>query len=213
MTTPSLKLNLTKPGDAAPKLSLSLDKGERFRVRLAWDGDTDIDLHALVAVNTGGGAKVSDFGDILSTYNVQRTIRGQATGTLPLNADKTFSVHGGALVHSPDATDGLAAGDDEWVSIQPDRLAPPAAGVIEIPLVAMIHPQGSGRSFRTVKNARVVVENALGKELLNVSLSDQFGEFVGVQMGSIMVEASGSSFVGVGVGFNNDFNQVLGHFS
>lgn len=210
---PTLQLNLTKPGEDAPKLALSLDKGERFRVRLSWDGDTDIDLHALVAVNTGAGAKVSSFDDILSPYNVKRTIRGQSVGTLPLNSDKTFEVHGGALKHSPDATDGNMAGDDEWVAIQPDRLAPPANGVIEIPLVAMIHPQASGRSFRNVKNARVIVENAAGQELLNVSLSDQFAEFVGVQMGSIMIESSGSSFVGVGVGFNNDFNQVLGHFS
>lgn len=210
---PALTLSLTKPGDVASKLSLSLDKGERFKVRLAWDGDTDLDLHALVAVNTGAGAKVSSFDDILSTYNVQRTVRGQTTGTLPMNADKTFSVYGGALVHSPDATDGAADGDDEWVSIQPDRLTPPASGVIEIPLVAMIHPQSGNRTFRAVKNARVIVENAAGKELLNVSLSDQFGEFIGVQMGSIMVEPSGASFVNIGVGFNSDFNQVLGHFS
>ncbi|KVP17217.1 TerD family protein [Burkholderia ubonensis] len=209
----ALQLNLTKPGDAAPKLALNLDKGERFKVRLSWDGDTDLDLHALVAVNFGSGAKVSSFEDVLSTYNVQRTIRGQTVGTLPKAADGTFQVHGGALVHSPDATDGSQDGDDEWVSIQPDRLSPPAGGAIEIPLVAMIHPQNTGRTFRNVQNARVIVENALGQELLNVSLSDQFGEFVGVQMGSIMVEASGSSFAAVGVGFNSDFNQVLGHFS
>lgn len=210
---PSLQLNLTKPGDVAPKLSLSLDKGERFKVRLSWDGDTDLDLHALVAVNTGAGAKVSAFEDILSPYNVKRVIRGTEQGILSKNADGTFEVHGGAVKHSPDATDGALEGDDEWVSIQPDRLAPPANGVIEIPLVAMIHPQNVGRTFRNVKNARVIVENAAGKELLNVSLSDQFAEFVGVQMGSIMIEPSGSSFVAVGVGFNEDFNQVLGHFS
>lgn len=209
----ALQLNLTKPGDAAPKLSLNLDKGERFKVRLAWEGNTDLDLHALVAVNTGAGAKVSAFEDILSPYNVQRTIRGQTTGILPLAADKTFSVHGGAVVHSPDATDGNQSGDDEWVSIQPDRLTPPAGGVIEIPLVAMIHPQNAGRAFRDVKNARVIVENATGQELLNVSLSSQFGEFVGVQMGSIMVESTGSSFVAIGVGFNSNFNEVLAHFS
>lgn len=210
---PSLQLNLTKPGDTAPKLTLNLNKGERFKVRLTWDGDTDLDLHALVAVNTGAGAKVSAFDDILSPYNVQRVIRGQATGTLPLAADKTFSVHGGAVVHSPDATDGFKEGDDEWVSIQPDRLTPPAAGAIEIPLVAMIHPQSAGRTFRDVKNARVVIENAAGQELLNASLSSQFGEFMGVQMGSIMIDAAGASFVGIGVGFNTDFNQVLAHFS
>lgn len=210
---PSLQLELTKPGDVAPKLALSLDKGERFKVRLAWDGDADLDLHALVAVNNGAGAKVSAFTDVLSTYNVQRVIRGATVGTLPLNPDKTFSVHGGALVHSPDATDGMAAGDDEYVTIQPDRLAPPAAGVIEIPLVAMIHPQSAGRTFKNVQNARVIIENGAGAELLNVSLSAQFGDFIGVQMGSIMVEPAGASFVAIGVGFNSDFNQVLGHFS
>lgn len=210
---PSLQLNLTKPGDVAPKLSLSLDKGERFKVRLMWDGATDLDLHALVAVNMGTGAKVSSFGDVLSTYNVQRTLRGQAVGYLPLAADKTFAVHGGAVVHSPDAVDGHQEGDDEWVSIQPDRLTPPGAGVIEIPLVATIHPQNTGRKFRDVKNARVVVENAAGKTLLDVSLSDQFGDYVGVQMGAIMIEATGSSFVAIGAGFNGDFNEVLGHFS
>lgn len=210
---PSLQLNLTKPGDTAPKLSLNLSKGERFKVRLTWDGETDLDLHALVAINTGAGAKVSSFEDILSPYNVQRVVRGQATGTLPLAADKTFSVHNGAVIHSPDATDGFKDGDDEWVSIRPDSLMPPAVGAIEIPLVAMIHPQSAGKKFHDVKNARVAIENAAGQELLNVSLSNQFGEFMGVQMGSIMIDAAGSSFVAVGVGFNTDFNQVLAHFS
>ncbi len=210
---PSLQLNLTKPGDAAPKLSLNLSKGERFKVRLSWDGNTDLDLHALVAVNSGAGAKVGALEDILSPYNVQRVIRGQSAGILSLNADKTFSVHGGAVVHSPDATDGAREGDDEWISVQPDRLTPPSVGAIEIPLVAMIHPQNTGRAFRDVKNARVIVENAAGQELLNVALSNQFGEFIGVQMGAIMIDASGASFVGIGVGFNSDFNEVLGHFS
>jgi tellurium resistance protein TerD len=209
----ALQLNLTKPGDATLKLSLNLDKGERFKVRLAWDGNTDLDLHALVAVNMGAGAKVSAMEDLLSTYNVQRVIRGQSTGVLPLAPDKTFSVHGGALVHSPDATDGNQDGDDEWVTIQPDRLTPPVGGALEIPLVAMIHPQNAGCSFRDVKNARVIVENARGVELLNVSLSSQFGEFVGVQMGSIMVEPTGASFAAIGVGFNSNFNEVLAHFS
>jgi tellurium resistance protein TerD len=208
-----LQLNLSKPGDVTQKLALNLDKGARFKVRLSWDGTTDLDLHALVAVNTGAGAKVSSLDDILSTYNVQRTISGQQTGSLPLAADKTFSVHGGALTHSPDATDGNKAGDDEYVIIQPDRLTPPPGGAIEIPLVALIHQQSNGRTFRDVQNARVIIEDARGNEVLNVSLSAQFSEFIGVQMGSIMVESTGSSFAAIGVGFNGDFNSVLGHFS
>lgn len=210
---PALTLNLTKQGDVAKKLSLNLNKGDSFKVRLSWDGATDLDLHAMVGVNMGAGCQVSSVEDILSPYNVQRVIRGQQEGILPLAADKTFSIRGGALLHSPDATDGNQDGDDEYVIIRPDRLIPPAGGAIEIPLVAMIHPQNGGRRFRDVKGARVVVEDGNKNELLNVSLSDEFGDCVGVQMGSIMVETSGSSFALVGVGFNEDFNQVLGHFS
>lgn len=210
---PSLQLNLTKPGDTVQKLSLNLSKGDRFKVRLAWDGDVDLDLHALVAVNAGQGAKVSSFEDLLSCYNVKRVVRGEESGYLPLAADKSFSVHNGALVHSPDATDGHSDGDDEFVTIRPDSLAKPSHGILEIPLVATIHPQNTGKKFRDVKNAHVYVEDSNGKLLLDVSLSQQFGEFVGVQMGSIMVEANGSSFYAVGSGFNGDFNSVLGAFS
>lgn len=208
----NFQLNLSKPNEAVQKLSLNLDKGEKFKIRLSWDGNVDLDLHALVAKNSGSGAKIYAFDDILSTYNVKRMIRGQETGTLSLAADKTFSVHGKALIHSPDATDGHIDGDDEWIFVDPTLLTMPVAGCIEIPLIAMIHPQNSNRTFRDVQNARVIIENASGNELLNVSLSNQFGEFIGVQMGSIMID-SAASFVAVGVGFNSDFNQVLSHFS
>jgi tellurium resistance protein TerD len=205
-----LELNLTKPEDVVQMLALNLEKGERFRARLVWDGGADLDLHAFVAVNTGSGGKISNFGDILSTYNVKREIRGKVVGTLDKKADGTFEIHGGALVHSPDALDGASA---EWVVVEPDRLVPPEGGAIEIPLVAMIHPQSSGRAFRDVKNARVIVENSEGVEVLNASLSDQFGDFVGVQMGAIMVEPNGSSFANIGVGFNDNFNKVLQHYA
>jgi tellurium resistance protein TerD len=87
-------------------------------------------------------------------------------------------------------------------------------GVIEIPLVSMIHPQAGARRFRDVQNATVSIVNGSGNELMRASLSSQFAEFVGVQMGSIMIDATGqANFVAVGVGFNSDFNDVLGHFS
>ncbi|MES2943529.1 MAG: hypothetical protein V4772_11735 [Pseudomonadota bacterium] len=48
---------------------------------------------------------------------------------------------------------------------------------------------------------------------MRVQLSSQFGEFVGVQMGSLMMDSTGTHFAAVGVGFNGDFNSVLEHFS
>jgi len=75
-----LTLNLQKP-DAAPvrRLQLSLNKGARFNVKVEWDckadHEDDVDVHALEAVNSGGGAKVSALENILSTYNTSRMSR------------------------------------------------------------------------------------------------------------------------------------------
>lgn len=215
MTT--LTLPLIKEGETPKKLALNLVKDEKFKVRLSWSGKVDLDLHALVAANAGAGAKVSSFDDVLSTYNIKRQIQGQWYGTLNKAADGTFSVYGGALVHSKDAQDGdgiAGAEPDEWIVIDPAKLPLPAAGVLEIPLVAMIHPQSTGNQFAQVPDACVIIENSMGQTLLTAKLSAQFGEFVGVQLGSIMLAADkGAEFVAVGVGFNGDFNTVLGHFS
>lgn len=210
----AITLNLTKAGDAAPKLKLNLKKSEVFTVKLAWEGNTDLDLHALHCINDGNGGKISALEDILSTYNVQRKIGGNIEGTLPKNSDGTFSIYGGALVHSADALDGNSSNDeDEWIRIDPSKLNIPAGAAIEIPLIAMIHPQSSGKLFKNVQNANVTVLDANGVVQMTANLSAQFGDFVGVQMGSIMIEASGTSFAQIGVGFNEDFNGVLGHFS
>jgi tellurium resistance protein TerD len=211
MTT--LTLNLSKPGDAPRKLALNLTKAERFKVRLAWDGQTDLDLHAIVCANHGDGAKASALEDILSTYNVRRRVGGSEVGVLDKRADGSFAVHNGALVHSPDATDGDKLDVDEWIDIDPAKLTPPQGAVIEIPLIALIHQKTVARRFRDVANAWVAIENAVGGELMRVQLSSQFGEFVGVQMGSLMIDSGGTHFAPVGVGFNGDFNSVLEHFS
>lgn len=209
-----LTVNQTKAGDTAPKLALNLKKGEVFTIRLRWDNKIDVDLHALHTINTGAGAKASSLDDILSTYNVQRVLDGgEQAGYLPLNADKTFSIYNGALTHSPDARDGLKADDDEYIVVKPALLTKPASGNIEIPLVAMIHPQTVGKTFKDVQNARVIIENSTGQVLLDADLSGQFGSFIGVQMGTIAITDTGAEFIAVGVGFNGDFNDVLGHFS
>ena len=59
-----LTLKLEKPGVAAPKLRLSLNKGARFKVKVEWHCDAghidDVDVHALEARNDGSGAKVAE---------------------------------------------------------------------------------------------------------------------------------------------------------
>ena len=69
----ALELKLSKPGDTAPKLSLNLAKPARFTVELYWESAHDLDAHALLATNSGAGAKVTSFDQVLSTYNAKKT--------------------------------------------------------------------------------------------------------------------------------------------
>ncbi|MFM9923579.1 TerD family protein [Variovorax sp. H27-G14] len=208
-------MNLTKPGEKGAKLSLNLAKDEVFTVQLQWDGSVDLDLHALACFGTATEQpKVTDIEQVLSTYNVKRNIDGQSVGVLNRAVDGTFEILNKALVHSSDATNGTLDGVDEWIRVDPAKLHRPVGGNVEIPLVAMVHPQNVGQTFAGVQNAEVVILNSTGKELLRANLSSQFGSFVGVQMGSVMIDQSGKAeFVQTAVGFNGDFNAVLENFS
>lgn len=210
----ALTLNLTKPGEAAPKLALNLVKDEKFTVKLSWDGKTDLDLHALHCIGQGNNpASITALEQILSTYNVSRVIAGQQQGTLAKQADGSFSISNGALVHSPDATDGNAEGVDEYIVVDPGKIAKIAGQYSEIPLIAMIHPQSAGLTFANVQNAQAHIVNSKGETLLDINLSSQFGQFIGVQMGAIMIDDQGkATFHAVGSGFSGDFNSVIGHF-
>jgi len=207
--TQSITLDLVKGNEAPKKLSLDLVKDESFKVRLSWDGNSDLDLHVLACHNNGTSSTISAHADILSTYNVERVRGGQTVGTIKKSADGTFQTLNGALVHSADAIEGdTISGDDEWVKINPALLP---ADKNEIPIIVMIHPQTPNKTFAGVKNARVVIEDSSGNAVMDVSLSDQFGAFNGVQMGSILIDSS-IEFAAVGVGFNGDFNSVIAHF-
>ena len=208
----ALTLSLTKDTDSASKLSLDLRKQEPFRVTLSWEGSSDLDLHAFHCVNTSGKATVSSFDDVLSTYNVRRKVRGQEVGHLQKSADGSFQIHGGALRHSPDATDGDRAEIDEYITVDTSLLNPPAGGHIEIPLIAMIHPQSGAKKFKDVFKPEIVITGDDGRELLRVNLSTEFGEFVGVQLGAILVSQTDVQFASIGVGFVQDFNEVLSYF-
>lgn len=208
----ALTLPLTKDTDSASKLSLDLRKQEPFRVTLSWEGNSDLDLHAFHCVNTGSKATVSSFDDVLSTYNVRRKVRGQDVGHLLKNPDGSFQIHGGALRHSPDATDGDKADIDEYITVDTSLLNPPAQGHIEIPLIAMIHPQSGAKKFKDVHKPEIVITGDDGRELLRVNLSAEFGEFVGVQLGAILVSQADVQFASIGVGFVQDFNEVLSYF-
>jgi tellurium resistance protein TerD len=218
-----LTLNLQKP-DSAPvrKLQLSLNKGVRFSVQVEWDckadHEDDVDVHALEAVNSGSGAKVAALENILSTYNTTRMSR---SGVLRNNEDGSFATPSGGLSHSGDIRrQGLKA---EVLTIDGSKVPPE---VNEIPLFATVHKADHGdaheeehgedddeAAFADIDVCIVTIADESGSVLGKYKLSDEFGDFNVVQLGSVMLGQNGGwEYVPVGVGFKGDFNEALGNF-
>lgn len=221
-----LTLSLEKPGVAAPKLRLSLNKGAIFTAKVEWQCDAehsdDVDVHALAARNDGNGAKVTELADILSTYNTKRM--NPKGGALPTNADGSFETPGGGLRHSGDKR---VQNNIETIVIEGSKLPD---GVNEIPILVTVHEaeHGGGHAAERGAEAKAEEEEAAfgdidvctitllddtGKELGAYRLSDEFKEFNVVQLGSLLLGPDGWEYAAVGRGFNGDFNDVIAHFS
>ena len=216
-----LTLSLEKPGTApAPKIQLSLSKGVRFTVTVEWRCDADhaddVDIHALEARNDGQGAKVGALEQVLSTYNTQKMSR---SGVLPVNPDGSFTTGSGALLHSGDIR---VQGNTETITIDGSRVPD---SVNEIPLFATVHEaeHGAGHeegeedeeeaAFADIDVVTVTIAGEDGRELGAYKLSDEFGEFNVVQLGSVMLGPNGWEYAPVGRGFTGTMNDVLAHFS
>ena len=206
----ALQLSLAKPGDApVQKLALNLNKGDTFSIELRWDSDDDLDAHALLAFNNGSGAKISSLDQILSTYNAKVT---NSSGTLNSNPDGSFSTPDGSARHSGDALDGGGNDEDEADETITIYGAKVPSNVNEIPIFITIHPAGTTR-FAQVRNAGIRIKNSGGKVIGEYHLTNEFGNFDAVQMGSLILENGQWSYLPAGSGFNGDFNFIIGYFS
>jgi len=218
-----LTLSLEKPGTEAPKkLQLSLNKGARFTVKINWecaaDHEDDVDIHALEASNTGEGAKVTALESVLSTYNTRKmNPRG---GVLQSNADGSFSTPSGGLIHSGDIR---RQGNFETITIDGSHIPD---DVNEIPLFATVHKAEHANehekedhesdeeaAFADIEVCVVTISGDDGREIGSYKLSDEFGEFNVVQLGSVMLGENGWEYAPVGRGFTGTINDVLAHFS
>lgn len=205
-----LTLSLEKPGEAVPKLKLSLTKGATFKVTVAWEcGHAhlhDVDVHALEARNDGSGAKVTELSSILSTYNTVRM--NPKGGALPCNADGSFATPSGGLTHSPDVR---VQGTAEMITIDGSRVP---EGINEIPIFVTIHSPGKEtETFDEIEKATIAIADEGGKELGSYELSGEFKDFNVVQFGSLLLGEGGWEYAAVGRGFEGNFNDVLRAFS
>ncbi|MEO7999646.1 MAG: TerD family protein [Gemmatimonadaceae bacterium] len=218
-----LTLSLEKPGSKpAPKLQLSLNKGATFNVEIKWDcaaaHQDDLDIHALEAANDGSGAKVTSLEQVLSTYNTRKM--SPESGVLPTNPDGSFSTPSGGLRHSGDVR--IQGQESEKLTIDGSKLP---EGINEIPLFATVHKADHGEghedgdedeeeaAFADIETCTVTITDDSGKELGSYQLSQEFGEFNVVQLGSIMLDRTGWQYAPVGRGFTGTINDILAHFS
>lgn len=219
----TLTLSLQKPGSEAPqRLQLSLTKGGVFTAEVSWDCDPrhrdDLDVHALACANDGAGAKVNALERVISTYNT--TLMNPRGGVLPTNPDGSFSALDGAVNHSGDMR---IQKNTERIVVDTSKLPP---DVNEIPLFATVHKaeHGAGHeegeageeeaAFADVDVCTITMKDEAGRVLGAYQLSDEFGEFNVVQLGSIMLSEDGMwEYAPVGSGFTGDFNDVLAVFS
>lgn len=218
-----LTLSLDKPGAAPPKkLQLSLSKGARFTVKIEWqceaDHQDDVDIHALEASNSGTGAKVTALESVLSTYNTRKM--NPRAGALSNNPDGSFQTPSGGLIHSGDIR---VQGNFETITVDGSRIPD---GVNEIPLFATVHRaehggehEGSGdeaaeeAAFADIEVCTVEITGDNGRVLGAYRLSDEFGDFNVVQLGSVILGQNGWEYAPVGRGFMGTINDVLAHFS
>lgn len=217
----ALTCKLTKEGEGK-KLVLPLKKEQPFTITLFYEGDVDLDLHAIRCYNDGSGAgsKAREYEDLLTTYNVVRQIRNESgkmetVGTLKRNSDGSFALPDGSMWHSKDALNGNEE-VDEQVKIWANKLPVPMDGIgyIEIPLIAMVHPQEpTSPTFDQVKNAHIIVTDDSGAEILRADLGVEAAGALGYQFGSLLVSDASIQFNPTSVPFNDTFDTVLGFYS
>jgi len=203
----SLRIELSK----GSKFKLPLQKGEKFTLEGFWESSHDLDLHLLLCVNDGSGPKISSLDQVLSTFNTAIPLADDSSKTRRSGDKRPFKTPEGSLIHSGDARTGIGNTVDETVSID-GSLIP--IGVNEIPVFIIIwDEEGKGYRFSGVNQAGIRIKNSLGKVIASYELSDQFGRFNGVQLGSLILSSSGWEYYSAGFGFVGDFNTVLSNFS
>lgn len=204
-----MKLNMVKEGESGPKLKLNLKKPKKFTLELYWDDGSDLDAHVLLATNSGNGAKVSDLGQVLSTFNESLPLADGSAGSRRSGDKRPFMTPCGSLCHSGDARSGVGVNIDEIVTVDGARLP---AGVNELPIFVTLYP-AAGKSFGEVAKAGIRIKDEGGNVLGEYELSTQFASFNAVQMGSLMLESGEWVYHAAGSGFNGDFEAVLTYFS
>lgn len=191
-------------------MTISLTKGQKvdltkgssvrkFYVGLGWD-----------AQNRPGAPSID--------VDVSACILSNASGDPQLLSDKHFVYYGNlkdpeqSVLHAGDNLTGDAAGDDESIIIDLDKIA---SGADEVSIIASIYQAASkGQNFGGIRNAYIhICENDRnGTELVRFDLGEDYSAYTALQFGSVYLKNGEWKFDAVGQGLNGDLAQILGMY-
>lgn len=180
-------LNLDK--DSVQVLNLEkVDQISKVHLGLSWDGEGDPDLNVIL----GKGDLASRAYHSMYTYANEKN-----------NIPKPRGIE-----KSADATDGYAAGEDEWATIQLNSLDPEVTIIgIFVTIYAKENPSLS--NFGSIRNVNLSIENAdTGRKLANMDLSMVNPLDTCVYAGELVKDVNGWTFAPNGEGSTMDIIDV-----
>ena len=184
-------INLTKGGRI--NLSKTVPSLKRVGVGLGWDANT---------TNTG------------SAVDLDASVFGLTSGQ-KLKDDNWFIFYnnlespGKAVVHSGDNKTGTGAGDDEFVTVDLEKMD--GTGVEELSFVVTIHEATQRKqNFGQVNKSYIrILDMDTGTELARYDLEEDFSTETALQFGSLYLKDGSWGFKAVGQGYSKGLDEFV----
>lgn len=204
MTAP-IQFDLTAKKDATP-IAFNLNKVHKFLVKLYWESQHDVDVHAILMKNL---SHENDYQRMLTTYNPQLVLVDNPSVNHTPGGKKPFRNLSGSLTHMGDARTGIQVTETNPDEILMFDTSAVRDGENSVAFFVGIHPP-SHHKFKEIKNLRIVVCEENGKELLQANVGSDFNNYDMAQVGGFVKNTAGEwLFDPSSMGLDGDFNAVV----
>ena len=177
------------------KRPLNLEGGKKVTVGVGWDKKRsdgpahDLDTSILLLSSDGQCHEMQD----LCCYK-----EGHRT------------VHGGALIHYGDETQGAKSGDDERIDINLDLV--PAHVMTLLVVVSIHHASARRQNFGQVNGAYVRILSQAGSELASYDLSEEASTYTAIEFCRLTREGDGWDFTPIAKGTSSGLAGVISQY-
>lgn len=120
------------------------------------------------------------------------------------------TVHGGAVIHYGDETEGAKAGDDERIDINLDRIPDHVTRLLVV--VSIHHANARQQNFGQVNGAYVRILAHDGREIASCDLSEDASAFTAIEFCEISRKQSGWAFAPIEKGNSQGLAGVISQY-